>query len=379
MRICPVCGGVVAPEESNCPYCGKTQLHPDGAAPGNPSEWDLMAEDSGAHSPPPQAPWAPAPQPPGPAPASGGEDWLLPEAMLEGPAPQPVPVPIPVQPLWTPPPPPAEVSLPPWAPVSVVEPSPRPGVFDFEFDLDSPGPSAAPAQPPAPSPFEPSPWDQPAANMNYQAPVISPVPVAPIPVTPIPITPVSPPPPAYAAPPPVSYAPAPAPASRTCPACSRTYGPDYRDSFCDCGAELVEAAPPPAPAPQVAPMPVAIPQRPPAGTRCLVLYGPDKQPVHYFALSKDAMLVGRLDAASGTFPDIDVSEHVDEATARKVSRKHALILRSRSSETFSLRALPGNTGTQVDARLLSGPEEVPLPPGTRVILGGAVRFKFEVM
>jgi hypothetical protein len=110
-----------------------------------------------------------------------------------------------------------------------------------------------------------------------------------------------------------------------------------------------------------------------------VLYGANKQPLSYFALSKDAMLVGRLDAASGCFPDIDISEHVDAATARKVSRKHALILRARATDTFSLRALPGNTGTQVDARMLSGPEEVPLPPGTRVILGGAVRFKFEVM
>jgi hypothetical protein len=111
----------------------------------------------------------------------------------------------------------------------------------------------------------------------------------------------------------------------------------------------------------------------------LVLYGADKRPVHYFALSKDATLVGRLDAASGCFPEIDVSEHVDEATARKVSRKHALILRSRSSDSFSLRPLPGNTGTQVEKRMLSGPEEVPLAPGTRVVLGGTVRFKFEVM
>jgi hypothetical protein len=408
MRICPICGGVIAPEEPNCPYCGKTQFHPDGATSGNPSEWDLMAEDNTSLSPSPPTAWVTPAPPPGPAAAGGGDDWLLPEAMLEGPSPQPVPAPAPEQPLWTPSPPPAQVSLPPWAPISPAEPASRGGTtFDFEFDLEGPGAGPAPAQPPAPSPFEPQTWGQPPANMNLQAPVVSPVPVTPIPVTPIPvtpipITPVSPPPPAYAAPPPAAYTPpvqqppvyaappaaapapppvvyAPTPAGRTCPSCGRTYGPDYRDSFCDCGAELVEAAPPPAPPPQAAAKPTAVPQRPPAGTRCLVLYGPDKQPVHYFALSKDAMLVGRLDAASGCFPDIDVSEHVDEAMARKVSRKHALILRSRSSDSFTLRALPGNTGTQVDARLLSGPEEVPLPPGTRVILGGAVRFKFEVM
>jgi hypothetical protein len=96
-------------------------------------------------------------------------------------------------------------------------------------------------------------------------------------------------------------------------------------------------------------------------------------------LSKDATLVGRLDAANGCFPEIDVSDHVEEATARKVSRKHALILRSRSSDGFTLRPLPGNTGTQVEKRLLTGPEDVPLTPGTRIVLGGAVRFKFEVM
>ncbi len=381
MRICPVCGGVIAPDEPNCPYCGKTQFHPDGAAPPNPSEWDLMADDNTSVLPSPPAPWAPAPQAPGPA--AGPEDWLLPEAMLEGPTPQPVPAP--AQPLWTPPAPPAEVSLPPWAPLATPEPAQQGGAtFDFQFELDGPGAGTAPAQPPAPVPVAPQAWQQPAPNLNVPVSLVSPVPVTPIPVTPIPvtpipITPVSPPPPVYAAPPPIAYAPA--PVVRNCPACGRAYGADYRDSFCDCGAELVEAAPPPAPAApaQAAPKPPAAPQRPLAGTRCLVLYGPDRQPLHYFALSKDAMLVGRLDAASGCFPDIDVGEYVDEATARKVSRKHALILRARSSDSFTLRPLPGNTGTQVDARLLTGLEEVPLPPGTRVILGGAVRLKFEVM
>jgi hypothetical protein len=56
-----------------------------------------------------------------------------------------------------------------------------------------------------------------------------------------------------------------------------------------------------------------------------------------------------------------------------------LILRSRSSDSFALRPLAGNTGTQVGMLMLLGTEEVPLTPGTRVILGGAVRFKFEVM
>jgi pSer/pThr/pTyr-binding forkhead associated (FHA) protein len=99
--------------------------------------------------------------------------------------------------------------------------------------------------------------------------------------------------------------------------------------------------------------------------------------VQFFPLTKDAVAIGRLDAVNGCFPDIDVSEWVDEKTARKVSRRHALVLRARAGNSFALRPLPGNTGTQVNAAMVSGSEDVPLAPGTRVILGGVVRFKFE--
>ena len=381
MPLCPVCGGNIASNEQNCPYCGKTQLHLGDEA-SNSSEWDLPMEDNTSVI----APWAATTEQPPPPPAA--EDWLLPEAMLDSP-PAPPAASIPS----------ADVSLPPWAPVSPpAQVTREPTTFDFDFDqnvpssesLIEPKPPAAP--PPAPAANVQLPvWQPPAANASYPAP---PPPVSPVPVMPVPVTPVAPPP-AYVAPapppvftpsvvPPIPAPPAPtAPAvgRRICPSCGKTFGAEYNDSFCLCGAELVEAPPPPAPAPPPPQPPAkrAAPQRPPAGTRCLVLYGADKQPVHYFALSKDAMLVGRLDAASGCFPDIDVSEYVDESTARKVSRKHALILRSRSSDSFTLRALPGNTGTQVEKRMLAGSEEVPLMPGMRLVLGGAVRFKFEVM
>jgi len=80
-----------------------------------------------------------------------------------------------------------------------------------------------------------------------------------------------------------------------------------------------------------------------------VLFGPDKKPLRYFPVTKDAVLIGRLDAVAGVFPDIDVTEFLDQASARKVSRQHALVLRSRASKTFSLRPLAGNTGTQIEA------------------------------
>src|SRR4051812_1759983 len=62
---------------------------------------------------------------------------------------------------------------------------------------------------------------------------------------------------------------------RFCPGCGKTFGPDYADSFCGCGVEL-QTALAAGPKPE-APRPS--PQRPAAGTRCLTLYGPDRQPL----------------------------------------------------------------------------------------------------
>lgn len=118
--------------------------------------------------------------------------------------------------------------------------------------------------------------------------------------------------------------------------------------------------------------------KPPPGTPCLVLYGPDKQPLQYFALTKDAMLIGRLDAVAGNFPDIDLDEWFDRATIRKISRGHALILRTRATSTFVLRPLAGNTGTQLEAQMVTPQQDYPLRPGHHIILGGVIRLKFEV-
>jgi FHA domain-containing protein len=163
------------------------------------------------------------------------------------------------------------------------------------------------------------------------------------------------------------------PGGRLCPSCGKVYGPEFTDSFCTCGVELVEAV---ATAQQQGL--AAGPTRPPPGTPCLVLFGPDKQPAQYFSLTKDAALIGRLDAVAGVFPEIDVTQWIDVAAARKVSRQHALILRSRSAGSFTIRPLAGNTGTQIEADMVPPLHDYPLKPGTRIILGGAVRFKFEI-
>jgi FHA domain len=167
------------------------------------------------------------------------------------------------------------------------------------------------------------------------------------------------------------------PGGRFCPGCGTVYGTDYADSFCRCGTELVGDLPAAAVVEPDRTIPVAVDLPPPA-TTCLVLYGPDRAPVRYFPLTKDATLIGRLDAAGGNFPDIDVDEWLDAATARRISRQHALVLRARASGSFSLRPLPGNTGTQLEAEMVLPMHDYPLVPGRRFILGGVARFKFEI-
>src|SRR5262245_18536453 len=134
---------------------------------------------------------------------------------------------------------------------------------------------------------------------------------------------------------------APQAGKRFCLSCGTHYDPDYADLFCRCGAELISSE-------QLAGLmdkdgggfkDSSGLTRPPAGTRCLLLHGSDKKPLRYFPLEKDATLIGRLDAVEGAFPEIDLMVWLDEVTARKVSRRHALVLRSRSNNAIHLRPL----------------------------------------
>jgi FHA domain-containing protein len=165
------------------------------------------------------------------------------------------------------------------------------------------------------------------------------------------------------------------PGARICPSCGKVYGLDYADTFCVCGVELS-----PASAGRVVLSPtIVVPRpRPPAGTPCLVLIGEDKQPVQYFPIDKDVTAVGRAEPLHGHFPDVDVSAWLEPETARKVSRRHALVLRQRQDNSFLLRPLAGNTGTQINQDMVAAMHDYPLLPGTRLILGGAVRLRFEV-
>jgi hypothetical protein len=143
-------------------------------------------------------------------------------------------------------------------------------------------------------------------------------------------------------------------------------------------APVVAEAPAPAAEEANAPGMKVRSAKPSPGTPCLVLYGPDKKPLQYFPLTKDAMLIGRLDAVAGNFPDIDLDEWFDRPTIRRISRQHALILRTRATGSFALRPLTGNTGTQLESQMLAAAQDYPLQPGHRIILGGVIRLKFEI-
>ncbi len=155
---------------------------------------------------------------------------------------------------------------------------------------------------------------------------------------------------------------------RQCAACGRILEANYTDAFCECGAELyVEPI-------ETRPLPV----KPPPGTPVLVLVGSNKVPIQYFPLNKEAMLIGRTDPVAGVFPEIDLQAWVDSTALRKISRQHALILHTRAGNRFTLRPLPGNTGTQLEQDMVMPNQDYPLQPGNRFVLGGSVRFRFEI-
>ena len=170
---------------------------------------------------------------------------------------------------------------------------------------------------------------------------------------------------------------------RICPLCSATYEAAYADEFCCCGGELiVDTGIAPLPgrpeARSASPLPPAKPARPPTGTVCLVVYS-EREPIHYCTIDKDVTIIGRGDPVRGDFPDLDLGELLDSSVALKVSRKHAMVLRSRDKQLYVLRPLAGNTGTQIEKDLATALQDYPLSNGTRIVLGGVVRIKFDTL
>lgn len=54
------------------------------------------------------------------------------------------------------------------------------------------------------------------------------------------------------------------------------------------------------------------------------------------------------------------------------------MLRKTTTPIFLLRPLSGNTGTQINQDMVAAMHDYPLAPDIRLILGGAVRRRFEV-
>ena len=145
--------------------------------------------------------------------------------------------------------------------------------------------------------------------------------------------------------------------------------------------------PPPIPSPSPPPQPAAPPQpptparpvRPPAGTTCIVVYNDKKDVVRYYPIVRDITKIGRCDAVAGEFPEIDLAALFSEDVARKVSRKHALVIRSRETGKIALRPLAKNTGTQVEQEICADKTDYALSDGSRILLGRTIRMKLEVI
>jgi pSer/pThr/pTyr-binding forkhead associated (FHA) protein len=101
--------------------------------------------------------------------------------------------------------------------------------------------------------------------------------------------------------------------------------------------------------------------------------------LRYFPIVRDITKIGRCDPVAGEFPEVDLAAVFPEEVARKVSRKHALIIRSRETGKISLRPLAKNTGTQVEQEICLDKTDYPLTDGSRILLGRVVRMKLEVV
>jgi hypothetical protein len=168
---------------------------------------------------------------------------------------------------------------------------------------------------------------------------------------------------------------------RRCPSCGKRYDDSYADCFCTCGAALEADQPQPdidlrpARAPVDLSLEPALEPAEPGGPR-LVVYSAERQPIHTLLLDRDVTRIGRDDPIRGDFVELDVSRFFDAEVARKVSRKHCLVLRSRETQTYVLRPLARNTGTQLGNELVAELTDYPLSDGARIVLGGVVRLKF---
>ena len=179
-----------------------------------------------------------------------------------------------------------------------------------------------------------------------------------------------------------SVPPAPAPAAapvaggQACPTCGTIHHPG--EAFCsNCGVSLLGAPAPaaampvtPAPAPPAAPDQVAAPVAAPAGLNARLIVEADNQE---FDLSgKDNITIGREDAVSNIFPDVDLTPHGGEEGG--VSRMHARIFVENGQ--YMLEDENSTNFTFLNRQRLAGKTPTPLHDNDEIKLGRVLlRFK----
>jgi hypothetical protein len=156
----------------------------------------------------------------------------------------------------------------------------------------------------------------------------------------------------------------------SCPRCGSSN--PAGESFCsNCGANLnappdVQAAPAAAPAaPAVSFTPAA-----PAATRAQVVVESDN--TVFDLAGKQESLIGREDAVSNIFPDIDLTPHAGEEGG--VGRRHARILYS--GNQYMIEDLNSINFTFLNKQKIAPKTPTPLKDGDEIRLGRVVlRFK----
>jgi FHA domain/Double zinc ribbon len=163
--------------------------------------------------------------------------------------------------------------------------------------------------------------------------------------------------------------------SQVCPSCGATS--PAGELFCsNCGSPLgsaapVAAAPAPAPAPDFTPASAAAPvaTAAPALTARLVVEADNQE----FDLSgKDTIVIGREDAVSNIFPDVDLTPHGGEEGG--VSRLHARIFVENGQ--YMLEDENSTNFTFLNRQKLTGKSPVALHDNDEIKLGRVLlRFK----
>lgn len=173
--------------------------------------------------------------------------------------------------------------------------------------------------------------------------------------------------------------PAPAPGGVACPSCGSINAPG--EAFCsNCGVSLIgapsAAASPAGPAivaapdVSVAPAPTPAPAAAPTALSARLIVEADNQ--EFDISGKDTILIGREDAVSSIYPDVDLTPHGGEEGG--VSRMHARVFVENGQ--YMLEDENSTNFTFLNRQRLNGKTPTPLHDNDEIRLGRVLlRFK----